>query len=356
MNDTIEIAKTSAKGSFHLFWGVVLSSIISALGVIVLVNVLLPEEYGRMKKLTVETLLTSSEHDVISAQGSIYFKTFSLHLLQKLLYYVRKGKKLCLIGLPCQISALKRVLRNYESKLYFIGLICNHVNEIWYLKYIAKKYLPKNARLIAIGPRKDGWPGGIKMIFKLNKNLREHTISSSNFWGPIPHLNISSPLGCTLCRDHLAYMADIVVGDAWHPKFGKDSSGTSILIVRTTRGLNLVEGLLETDCLYVEETGLRDLLIAQGHHLIEGSRYANFRRKLLQHHFTSLRELKVLEKLVMVLMIIMNKLTTRFEVTRRFLETSLVEKLLKIASFYMYEIRLRILACVVKSMAGKRGK
>ena len=41
-----EIAKVSAKGGFHLFWGIVVSTVVSAVGVIVLARVLPPEDYG----------------------------------------------------------------------------------------------------------------------------------------------------------------------------------------------------------------------------------------------------------------------------------------------------------------------
>jgi O-antigen/teichoic acid export membrane protein len=40
------MAKVSAKGGFYLFWGVVLSTIISAVGVIVLARVMQPQNYG----------------------------------------------------------------------------------------------------------------------------------------------------------------------------------------------------------------------------------------------------------------------------------------------------------------------
>lgn len=40
------MAKVSARGSLHLFWGIVLSTVISAVGVIVLARVLQPENYG----------------------------------------------------------------------------------------------------------------------------------------------------------------------------------------------------------------------------------------------------------------------------------------------------------------------
>jgi len=40
------MAKVSAKGGFYLFWGVVVSTVVSALGVIVLARVLQPQDYG----------------------------------------------------------------------------------------------------------------------------------------------------------------------------------------------------------------------------------------------------------------------------------------------------------------------
>jgi|GEM_PF-3011650 len=287
----------------------------------------------RMIKFTAGALLTDSEHDLKSGQGSIYFKTFSLRLLQEIIYHLRKGERVCVVGLPCQISALKRLLRNFEDKIYFIGLICNHVNEIWYLEYIIHKYLPENARPMAIGPRKDGWPGKVKIFFRMKENL-ELSIPQSKFWGVLPSLNISSPLGCVLCEDHLASMADITLGDAWHPKFmKKPSPGVSMLILRTSKGLKLLENAVRDGVLYVEETKLRDLLVTQGHHVIEGTRYAPLKKKLLQHHIAVLRELTELDKLIAALLFIINRLASRFKILRRFLGTSLAEKLLIIVVY-----------------------
>jgi O-antigen/teichoic acid export membrane protein len=46
VSKTIEMAETSAKGSLNLFWGLVCSTIVSALGVIFLARLLSPSEYG----------------------------------------------------------------------------------------------------------------------------------------------------------------------------------------------------------------------------------------------------------------------------------------------------------------------
>jgi len=42
----IKMARVSAKGGFNLFWGLTTSTIISAIGVIIIARLLSPPEYG----------------------------------------------------------------------------------------------------------------------------------------------------------------------------------------------------------------------------------------------------------------------------------------------------------------------
>ena len=46
MSKPLNLAQTSAKGGFNLFWGLVISSIITSLGVIIIARLLTPSEYG----------------------------------------------------------------------------------------------------------------------------------------------------------------------------------------------------------------------------------------------------------------------------------------------------------------------
>ena len=46
MSKASEMAKVSAKGGFHFFWGLVVSTVISAVGTIIMARFLLPSEYG----------------------------------------------------------------------------------------------------------------------------------------------------------------------------------------------------------------------------------------------------------------------------------------------------------------------
>ena len=46
MSKAFKMAKTSAQGGFNLFWGVAVSTIISAIGVVLVARLLSPPEYG----------------------------------------------------------------------------------------------------------------------------------------------------------------------------------------------------------------------------------------------------------------------------------------------------------------------
>jgi len=46
MTKAAEMAKTTTKSSFHLLWGLVASTVISAVGTIYIANLLTPDEYG----------------------------------------------------------------------------------------------------------------------------------------------------------------------------------------------------------------------------------------------------------------------------------------------------------------------
>ena len=59
MSKAIRIAKISAKGGFNLFWGLAASTVISALGVIIVARLLSPAEYGLVAiALTAPSLIT----------------------------------------------------------------------------------------------------------------------------------------------------------------------------------------------------------------------------------------------------------------------------------------------------------
>jgi len=73
VSKAIKLARTSAKGGFNLFWGVAISSIISALGVILVARLLSPAEYGLVAIALIAPNLIQSIRDLGIDQATIKY-------------------------------------------------------------------------------------------------------------------------------------------------------------------------------------------------------------------------------------------------------------------------------------------
>ena len=75
---------------------------------------------------------------------------------------------------------------------------------------------------------------------------------------------------CLLCVEHLNYLADIVVGDAWLPRFEGDALGTSIVVVREPGRERALEALREGGRLHLEPATEEDVIASQGDYFAFG--------------------------------------------------------------------------------------
>lgn len=280
-------------------------------------------------------LLTERIEDVLAAQGSVYFKTFSLITLRKIIRLLKAGKRLCIVALPCQVYTLKRFLKNYSDKLYFIALICYSTNELWYLQHFVSAYTPRNYTPIAISPRNRGWPGTIRILIKKDAKVNEISVPQTRFWRGLALLRLSAPLGCLLCSLHLAPDADIVVGDAWHPKYiGKDPIGHSIVIVRSLKGLKVINDAINCKVIEIDKATFYDMISTCMHHIIEGAYYANVGRNFIFKHSITLKP----NDIAMIVLLILNRLCKSHKRLRTFLSLSPILRVLKLIIDVQYFI------------------
>ncbi len=73
MNKSLSLAKTSAKGGFNLFWGMAISSIISAIGIIIIARLLSPSDYGLYSIVLIAPMLIQIFRDLGIDQSTIRF-------------------------------------------------------------------------------------------------------------------------------------------------------------------------------------------------------------------------------------------------------------------------------------------
>jgi len=156
-----------------------------------------------------------------------------------------KGKFL-IIGLPCQITSIELLMQTKKyvrlrSKIYAtVSLMCGYTfdrhnafafafyNRI-HLDQITYRGQGRYRKTILTNASK-------KLLFDIRnpKNLREklnNTILIDRFL---------AQLGCIYCVDHICYVADIVVGDAWQKRYAEDDVGTNLVISRTKKGEKLI--------------------------------------------------------------------------------------------------------------------
>ncbi|MDR1000711.1 MAG: nitroreductase family protein [Clostridiales bacterium] len=173
---------------------------------------------------------------IIGAAQSKYVFTPVNAILREL----RSDEKYALVGLPCQIQALRRV----RPDILAIGLFCG-----FNLSRKATDFLV----------RKAGITGKVEYRAKLDGETGFRvTAEDGRSWFTDKHsytlLNMFyTRHRCLKCRDFAAELADISVGDAW------ENAGMSRIITRTERGVAALSGLV------LENSGLDNILKTQGH-------------------------------------------------------------------------------------------
>ena len=139
-----------------------------------------------------------------------------------------------IVGLPCQIYSVKKLIEKKKIKikiLITIGIICGGVPSYNGTRYLIKKNKLKNTKIKEIQYRGNGWPGSLKIISERNK----FSLPYLEYWPIISPWFILKR--CETCYRGLNISADISCGDAWIESILKnDIHGTSIIASRTEIG------------------------------------------------------------------------------------------------------------------------
>lgn len=204
--------------------------------------------------LEANTVLCRTAESVLRTIGSKYCPTQPNSVLKE--KDLKSINSLAFIGLPCHIHGMNNS-KNYNPlkkiNLFMIGLFCGGLRAKEATHWIFKKNNIPLSSVAKIQYRGDGWPGVMKIVMKDDK-VKEIP------YGKYDDQFFDSwvPWRCTICLDATAEVADISLGDAWRlPVFVNDTIGTSLIIARTEKGLELIEeaakrGIIKISPLEVE--------------------------------------------------------------------------------------------------------
>jgi coenzyme F420 hydrogenase subunit beta len=175
------------------------------------------------------------------AQGSHYFPLPAMDALSQVMS--GKFRSVLVIGIPCQVLGLqlgRRRMRKLQNRIFAVlGSFCGGTTTFKLLDYLVSRLpLEKRDQIKTVRFRGGHWPGNIKV------ELKDGTIETLPGIERDFHQFTALLPACMFCADHFNEYADISYGDPWlEDILARKDGGYSVVIVRTERGMQILEGL-----------------------------------------------------------------------------------------------------------------
>jgi coenzyme F420 hydrogenase subunit beta len=166
------------------------------------------------------------------------------------------------IGKPCDVAAACMLRQERPALDRNLGLVltffCAGTPSSKGTLDLLKSLDIEPADVSTLRYRGEGWPGKFKVISGPESN--ENSLTYEESWGALTSYR---PLRCNLCPDGLGRVADIACGDAWNHRDATDGKGRSILVVRTPRGREILQGAIAANYVEVKPLHASEVLVAQ---------------------------------------------------------------------------------------------
>ncbi|WP_078543579.1 Coenzyme F420 hydrogenase/dehydrogenase, beta subunit C-terminal domain [Litchfieldia alkalitelluris] len=194
--------------------------------------------HGTDNNMLFEYQISYNENELSKGAKSKYYPIE----MSKIIKFVTENEgRYALIGIPCYIKSI-RLLADQNELIkerikYSIGLVCGHLKSDMFAKSMGWEMGIEPDKLTSIDFRKklvDRPANDYGVEVQGEKDGQEVVLSSptnelyTTNWGH----GLFKYNACEFCDDVLAETADVTIGDAWLPKYSKDSMGTNIIVVR----------------------------------------------------------------------------------------------------------------------------
>lgn len=166
------------------------------------------------------------------------------------------------VGKPCDVGAVAELVKRDANVRRRVGLTLTFFcagtpSTRGTLDLMDGLDVPLD-RLGEVHYRGDGWPGSFRAVTRDGEVLQRMSYVES--W---QRLTSYRPLRCNLCPDGLGRLSDLACGDAWNVYSGNGDAGQSIVLVRTERGREFLEGARRAGYIAVRRIGAQDVFRAQ---------------------------------------------------------------------------------------------
>lgn len=181
--------------------------------------------------------IARSVEEVYAGSQSAYYPNNYADVLQSI-KEEKEDKKYMFIGIPCYCKSI-RLLCEKDPILakritYVAAILCGHMKSMNYVKFMAwASGLNPHDISYANFRHKNNKGRASNYKFHAKDSMgNESLVYRNQLYGGnynIPHMKYKA---CDFCEDVFGYCADIVLGDAWLPKYNRDPHGTNVVISR----------------------------------------------------------------------------------------------------------------------------
>jgi coenzyme F420 hydrogenase subunit beta len=189
-----------------------------------------------------KTAFSTTRQDLLSATGSRYAPASPCDGLRS----IERGEvPAAFVGKPCDVAGLRKtqaIRPKLESNVgVAIGIFCAGTPSTQGTLDLLAKHGIRQDEVAEVRYRGRGWPGR----FAVRRHGSEEWIDLATYaeaWG---FLQRYRPYRCHLCPDSTAEFADISCGDPWYRPIEEGELGSSLVLARTERGREIIEGAIK---------------------------------------------------------------------------------------------------------------
>jgi coenzyme F420 hydrogenase subunit beta len=166
------------------------------------------------------------------------------------------------IGKPCDAAAVSMIRRKRPRLDAGLGLVLSFFcagtpSTGGTLDLLGQLEIPPGT-VQQLRYRGDGWPGCFRVRY--GQQPMEKSVSYQESWD---FLQRRRPFRCHLCPDGMGELADISCGDAWHTYSGGEDDGSSLVLVRSERGREILRKAMAAGYLVMKRSKPGDVIAAQ---------------------------------------------------------------------------------------------
>lgn len=218
---------------------------------------------GKTFPYKAEPVIARTTGEIIACAQSVYSVTPTNAILSQL--ETEEGP-FAYVGLPDQVASIRKLQRlKHKGALkikYVLGLYMGTQMYFGAIRSFLRSHgVNSEEEIISLRYRAGEWPGYLHIELKGGRVLKAEKFYYNYL---IPFFITSSSLQLA---DFTNELADISVGDAWHPKYEAQGRGFSVVLARSLQGMKLLQEMYTKKLLSLEEIPLAEALSMHGHML-----------------------------------------------------------------------------------------